>query len=172
MSRICLGIIVTEVLLAVAGFLILELGWMPTTAHAVPPAFERAIATRVLDASIARHAPRVANPLPSDDQSLIAGMKVYTMNCAVCHGTLDHQASPLEHSFYPPAPQLILRPAHDLEWRTFYVVRTGIRYTGMPAWEGVLSEPDLWRVTDFVSRVEHLPPGAASYLREAYAQPQ
>jgi mono/diheme cytochrome c family protein len=172
MHRIGLGIVVLVVLLgAVAGILVAG-GGMPTTAHADPPAWERSLATRALRASQMRHAPRVTNPDPTDDQSLIAGMKLYTMNCAVCHGTLDHQASPLEHNFYPPAPQLVLRPIHDYEWRTFYVVRTGVRYTGMPAWEGVLSPQDLWKVTDFISRVESLPPGAASYLRDLYAPGQ
>ena len=91
------------------------------------------------------------------------------MNCAVCHGALDVKASPLEHSFYPPAPQLIIKPIHDPEWRTYYVVRTGVRYTGMPAWDGTLSEQDMWRVTEFLSHVENLPSGAASYWQETYA---
>jgi len=94
------------------------------------------------------------------------------MNCAVCHGALDVKASPLEHSFYPPAPQLIIKPVDDPEWRTFYAVRTGVRYTGMPAWEGVLSEQDMWSVTEFLSRIENLPPGAASYWHETYAPKQ
>jgi thiosulfate dehydrogenase len=169
MRKVLLGTVATVALLCTAGFTIAKLGLIPTTAKSVPPALERTIARGALDASIRQHAPRVWNPYPSDDQSLIAGMKIYTMNCAVCHGTLDHQASPLEHSFYPPAPQLILKPIHDPGWRTFYVVRTGVRYTGMPGWEGVLGEQDLWRVTDFISRVDNLPPGAASYLQELYA---
>jgi mono/diheme cytochrome c family protein len=172
MRRICFGGVVTGVLLCAAGFLIVELGLIPTTANSVPPSFERSIATRALDASTMRHAPHLVYPYPTNDQNLIEGMKIYTMNCSVCHGTLDNRASPLEHSFYPPVPQLILQPLHDPEWRTFYVVRTGVRYTGMPAWEGVLSEQDMWRVTDFISRVGNLPPGAASYLRDLYAPAQ
>lgn len=169
MRRIWFAGVAIGVLLGALGFLVVELGLMPTRANSVPPALERSIATRALNASMIRHAPRLENPYPTNDQNLIEGMKIYTMNCSVCHGTLDNRASPLEHSFYPPVPQLILEPLHDPAWRTFYVVRTGVRYTAMPAWEGVLSEQDMWRVTDFISRVRNLPPGAASYLRNLYA---
>jgi mono/diheme cytochrome c family protein len=169
MAKICLGSVVVVVLLGIVFLMILLLGFVPSTANAVPPTFEQQVATRALDASINRHAPRIANPYPVDDQSLIAGMKIYTMNCAVCHGALDAQPSPLEHSFYPPVPQLVLRPIRGPEWRTFYVVRTGIRYTGMPAWEKGLNEQEMWKVTAFLSRIENLPPNVAAYWHEAFA---
>ena len=159
-------------LIAAGSLLIGKLGLIPTTAAAAPPTLERELATQALNASMIRHAPHVTNPYPANDQNLIAGMRVYTMNCAVCHGALDVQPSPLEHSFYPPAPQLIIEPIHDPEWRTYYVVRTGVRYTGMPAWNGTLSEQDMWRVTEFLSHIENLPPGAASYWHETYSPKQ
>jgi len=172
MSKLCLGGIITVLLFSGLGLVISKLGLIPTTAAAVPPTLETQLATQALNASMMRHAPHVTNPYPSNDENLIAGMRVYTMNCAVCHGALDVKASPLEHSFYPPAPQLIIKPIHDPEWRTYYVVRTGVRYTGMPAWEGTLSEQDMWRVTEFLSHVENLSAGAASYWRETYAPRQ
>lgn len=172
MLRICLGIVAAILLLCVAALMILTLGFAPTTANAVPPRFEQQVATQALDVAIDKHAPHVANPYSVDDQSLIAGMRIYTMNCAVCHGALDAQPSTLEHSLYPPAPQLILKPLHDPEWRTFYIVRTGIRYTGMPAWESALTKQDMWRVTAFLSRVENLPPNVALYWHQLYAPKQ
>jgi len=172
MAKLCLGGIITVLLLCAVSLVIGKLGLIPTTAASVPPTLERELATQALNASMMRRAPHVADPYPPNDENLIAGMRVYTMNCAVCHGALDVKASPLEHSFYPPAPQLILKPIHDPEWRTYYVVRTGVRYTGMPAWESVLSEQDMWRVTAFLSRVENLPAGAASYWQELYAPRQ
>jgi mono/diheme cytochrome c family protein len=172
MSKLCLGGIITVVLFFAVGLLIGKLGLIPTTAAAVPPTLERVLATQALNASMMRHAPHVTNPYPSNDENLIAGMRVYTMNCAVCHGALDVKASPLEHSFYPPAPQLIIKPIHDPEWCTYYVVRTGVRYTGMPAWDGTLSEQDMWKVTALLSRIENLPPAATSYWHETYAANQ
>lgn len=172
MSRLCLGGIITVVLMGAVSLLIGKLGLIPTTAAAAPPTLEKKLATQALNASMMRHAPHLTDPYPANDENLIAGMRVYTMNCAVCHGALDVKGSPLEHSFYPPAPQFIIKPIHDPEWRTYYVVRTGVRYTGMPAWDGTLSEEDMWRVTEFLSHIENLPPGAASYWHETYPQKQ
>jgi mono/diheme cytochrome c family protein len=89
------------------------------------------------------------------------------MNCAQCHGGIDRQPSTLEKSFYPPPPNLILHPPDDEEWHLFYVIRTGIRYTGMPAWEKTLSEPDIWKLTAFLTRVNKLPPAVQEYWKNA-----
>src|ERR1700747_462465 len=110
MRTFILGVIVTIVVLFVTGLIIAQFGLMPTNAYAPPPAVEQRIATNALDASMDRHAPRVTNPVPPTDDNLIDGMKIYSMNCALCHGTLDNKPSSLRSSFYPPVPQLILHP--------------------------------------------------------------
>lgn len=162
------GIIATLIVIVIAGLAAANLGLFPTSADATPPAFERRIAMNALDASMDRHAPRVSNPLPPTDDNLIDGMKIYTMNCSLCHGTLDNRPSALEKAFYPPAPQLILDPLDDPEWHIFYAIRTGVRYTGMPAWGKALSQDDIWKVTAFLSRIQKLPPKVQLYWKEAY----
>src|SRR6266568_1994686 len=168
MRTFILGIIATIVVLFVTGLIIAQFGLMPTNADATPPAFEQRIATNALDASMERHAPRVTNPVPPTDDNLIDGIKIYTMNCAVCHGTLDYKPSLLEHSMYPPPPQIILEPLDDPEWHIYYAIRAGVRYTGMPAWNKVLNDEDIWKITAFLYRLEKLPPGVQEYWKKAY----
>src|SRR5689334_10036009 len=139
MRNFILGIIVTVLVLIGAGLAFLLLGFMPTNADSEPSSMERRIAVPALDASMDRRAPRLNNPVPPTDANLQDAMQLYTMNCALCHGTLDNKASPLVHSFYPPPPQLILDPLDDPEWHIFYAIRTGVRYTGMPAWGKTMS---------------------------------
>jgi mono/diheme cytochrome c family protein len=168
MRNFILGIIVTVVVLALGGLAFLSFGLMSTNADVPPPSMERRIAMSAVDASMDRHAPKVSNPVPPTDDNLIQGMKIYTINCALCHGTLDQKSSPLGRYFYPPVPQLILHPPDDPEWHTFYTVSTGIRYTGMPAWNKVLTTDDMWKVTAFLSRIEKLPPAVQDYWKKAY----
>ena len=66
-----------------------------------------------MDASMERRAPHDNNPVPATDANLIDGMKIYTMNCASCHGGLDKKPNPFGANFYPPVPQLILDPPDD-----------------------------------------------------------
>lgn len=167
MRNFVLGIIVFVLIIIIGGAGFALLGFMPTNANTAPPQMERHIAMSAVDASVERHAARVNNPVPPTPDNLIEGLKIYTMNCAVCHGGLDRQPAALAKNFYPPVPSLIVRPIDDPEWHVFYVVRTGIRYTGMPSWEKVLSEPDMWKVTAFLTRVEKLPPAVQDYWKKS-----
>ena len=168
MGKFILGIIVTLAILILGGLGFAMFGFFPTPANVAPPRMERRIAMGAVDASMERHAPHVANPLSPTDQNLIDGMKLYTMNCAICHGGLDRKPVPLGRSFYPPAPNLVSDPPDDPEWHTFYTIRTGIRYTGMPSWESTLSEQDMWKVTSFLSRMDKLPPGVQEYWKTSF----
>jgi len=168
MRNFILGIVAAFLLLGIGGLVIAGFGLMPVNADSSPPSLELHVATSALDVALNRRAPRLSNPVLASDENLIDGMKIYTMNCAVCHGTLDNQPSPLYHSFYPPVPQLVLNPVNHPQWHTYYVVRNGIRYTGMPAWRHSLSEQDMWKVTAFISQVERLPPAVQDYWTKSY----
>jgi thiosulfate dehydrogenase len=168
MRKFIWGVFCTLLVLVVGGLTYALLGYVPTNADATPPKWEEGIASRALDASMEHRAPRVTNPIPPTDENLIEGMKVYTMNCALCHGALNNQPSPLQKHFYPPAPQLVLEPLDDPEWHIYYAVRTGIRHTGMPAWDKVLTHDQMWKVTAFLSHLEKLPPGVQDYWKNSF----
>ena len=167
MRNFVLGIVITILVLLIGGLGLALLGFLPTRANNAPPDMERHFAMSALDNSVERHAPRLNNPVPPTDENLIEGLKIYTMNCALCHGGIDRQPSTLAKSFYPPAPNLILHPPDDEEWHVFYVIRTGVRYSGMPAWDKTLSEPQIWKLTAFLTRVEKLPPSVQDYWKQS-----
>ncbi len=171
MRNFILGIIFTVAVIVLGGLAYLLLGFAPTNADARPSRAESWIASGALDTAMEKHAPQLNNPVPPTDANLIEGMKIYTMNCALCHGSLDKKPSSLHSSFYPPPPQLILDPLDDPEWHIFYAIRTGVRYTAMPAWNKALSEQDMWKVTGFLSRIDKLPPGAKDYWQKTFGEP-
>lgn len=166
-----LGVIVTILLLGFCTMAYLLLGYMETNADAQPSHLEMRVAMSALDASMDKHAPRVSSPIPPTDDNLIAGMKVYTMNCALCHGGLDKKPSTLQHNFYPPVPQLILHPIDDPDWHVYYAVKTGVRYTGMPAWNNALADDDIWKVTEFLTHLEKLPAPVQEYWKNSFGTP-
>jgi mono/diheme cytochrome c family protein len=165
MGKFLLGVIITLLVLILGGLGFAMLGMFPTAANVPPPHFESHIAMSAVDASMERHAPHLTNPLAPTDQNLEDGMKLYTMNCAVCHGGLDRKPSTLAGSFYPPVPNLISDPPDDPEWHTFYTIRTGIRYSGMPAWDKTLPEQDMWKITMLLSHLDKLPPSVQDYWK-------
>ncbi|HUO17337.1 MAG TPA: cytochrome c [Verrucomicrobiae bacterium] len=168
MGKFFFGVIVAFLVMSLAVLGIGMLGFLPTAANVPPSHWERHFAMGAVDASMERHAPRVTDPLTPTDQNLEDGMKLYTMNCALCHGTLDRKPATLAESFYPPAPNLISDPPDDPEWHIFYTIRTGVRYTGMPAWDKVLAEPEMWKITLFLSHMDKLPPAVQDYWKSNF----
>ena len=168
MRAFIFGVIFTVVAIFVVVLIVAQFGLFPTNADVTPSGMERHMAMTALDASMEHHAPQIPNPVPVTDQNLIDGIKLYTMNCALCHGTLDYKPSVLEHSMYPPPPQLILDPMDDPEWHIYYAIRTGVRYTGMPAWNKALSDQDIWKVTAFLSHIDKLPPEVQQYWKSNF----
>jgi mono/diheme cytochrome c family protein len=168
MGKFILGVIITLLVLILGGLGFAMLGLFPTNANVEPPAWEHHLANGAVDASMERHAPRVSNPLTPTDQNLEDGMKLYTMNCALCHGGLDRKPSTLAASFYPSPPNLISNPPDDPEWHIFYTIRTGVRYSGMPAWDKTLSEQDMWKITMLLSHLDKLPPSVQEYWKKNF----
>jgi mono/diheme cytochrome c family protein len=167
MGKFILGIIFTIALLLLVGIGLALLGFLPTRANVRPSKTEAHFAMSALDSSVERHAPRLDNPVAPTDENLIDGLKIYTMNCAGCHGGIDRKPADFGRSFYPPAPSLILEPDTDPEWHIYYIVHNGVRYAGMPAWDKTLSQSDMWKVTAFLSRVEKLPPAVQEFWKKS-----
>ena len=158
MRNFILGIALTLAALVVGGLIVAWLGLINTSAELQPGKFEQYVASAVLDASVRKNAGELVNPLSPTDANLLEGMTFYVMNCTGCHGTLDRSPSILGRSFYPPAPDLILDPPDDPEWHTYYVIKHGVRWTGMPAWSKRLKDDEIWKLTAFLSRLDKLPP--------------
>jgi mono/diheme cytochrome c family protein len=169
MGKFLLGVIITLIVLILAGVGFAMLGFFPTAANVEPSHFESHFAMGAIDASMERHAPRITNPLMPTDQNLEDGMKLYTMNCAQCHGGLDRKPSTLATSFYPPPPNFISDPPDDPEWHIFYTIRTGVRYSGMPAWDKALPEQDMWKITTLLSHMDKLPPAVQEYWKSNFS---
>src|SRR3974377_179103 len=107
MRKFVAGVLATVAVLALGGVGAALLGFLPTNANSTPPRFEARLAMSALDASVDRHAPRGNSPVAATDENLIEGIKIYTMNCAGCHGGIDRHPVDFGRSFYPPAPNLI-----------------------------------------------------------------
>ena len=119
------------------------------------------IAMRAMDKRIENEARGMRNPMPADTATLYAGMRLYREHCAGCHGVPGKTSMWGEKNLYPPAPQF----SEDYDMspeESFLVVRNGVRYTGMGAWTGMLTDADIWRVVTFLSKSRSLPPEIAA----------
>lgn len=156
-----LGVIATIVAIVIGGYLVVVTGALPANADGKPPRLEAIIARKALHAAIDRQAPKDAGPLKPTDENLLAGVKVYARNCAICHGAADGKASNIARGLYQHAPQLGKDDVtDDPEGETWWKVDHGIRMTGMPGFSGTLTRDEVWQVTLFLKHMNELTPKA------------
>jgi mono/diheme cytochrome c family protein len=158
-----LGIVAVIVVALLGGYLVLKSGLIPANADAKPGPLETWAAQTSLRAALAHEAPPGPNPVALNDANLIAGIQLYGEHCAICHGTAkgDTSASPVAKGEYPQPPQLATDGVEDdPEGVSFWKVKHGIRWTGMPSWASALSDQQIWTLALFLKHMDKLPPAA------------
>jgi len=114
--------------------------------------FERKIVSSLLDARITRQTK--TPPFGTSEDVYEGGAKVYMMECSACHGTPGHDVRFAKY-MYPAAPMLwkkhargnVVGVSDDEAGVTYWKVANGIRLTGMPAFDHVLTDTQMWQVT-------------------------
>ena len=152
------GCVITLLLIAVGTYVFLSLGFFNFRADQTPSGFEQKYAMEARDASTKRHAPVIKNPVPATDANLLEAVKLYKTNCANCHGDPGDPKPIVGASFYPPVPRFMEDAPDMLENENFYIIKHGIRFTGMPGWGNNFSDDQLWKLTAFLSQISKLPP--------------
>ena len=152
-----LGLVAGPLLLVLAGLL----GWLGSTGTGNPPGWDVSLCGSMVVAALEKRSEGLKNPIAAGDSAaLAAGRKLYAMNCSGCHGTAQAKSDWGSKGFYPRVPQFWQGDAADLTPEEAYAaIHDGIRYSGMGAWKDLMKEDDMWKVANFVARIdEHRPP--------------
>lgn len=178
MVRTLLGIVLGVLLVPLAVALYLRYGKVPVAVADPPFPHEEQIVSVPLQARIKQETIG-APPIQSTEATFVAGARIYTERCAVCHG-LHGRKSAIGADMYPSAPQLlekhhsgnVVGVSDDPVGETYWKVYNGIRLTGMPAFEHQLSETEMWQVSLLLANADKpLPPGALEILNHAPTPP-
>lgn len=167
MKNFILGILFTLFTIALGGFAYLHLGYAEVRADVPASRFEMALLGSALRASIRRQAPDIPNPVPTTNETLTAGGKLYLNECSGCHGELEKGKGGSANALLPPPPQFSTVGTDISESQIFWVTKHGIRRTGMFAngqWD---TDDKIWQMAAFLKRVNSLPPG----VKEAILAP-
>ena len=158
-----LGVLATIVATAVCSYIVLSSGLVPANADAEPGWLEIWAADTSLEATLDREAPKGANPVALTGDNLVAGVELYGRHCAICHGTAQGSASasPVAKGLYPQPPQLATDGVEDdPEGFSFWRIKHGIRWTGMPSWGNTLTDEQIWTIALFLKHMNKLPSAA------------
>ena len=117
-----------------------------------------AVTERALEAargrSVAVRSRDVVVPPLADEKRVVAGAGQYAEMCETCHLAPGVADTEVRKGLYPKPPELA---HHRMDPReTFWVLKHGIKMTGMPAWGPTHDDDTLWNVVAFLQKLPEM----------------
>lgn len=155
--------------LAAGGLLIAVSGVMPIKASSRHWAITEWVLHFAMRRSVVTHAALSAPSPPEglDDMSFVLrGAGHYETGCRPCHGAPGDPMPRIPFAMTPHPPELSPRVPSWSAKQLFYIVKHGVKFTGMPAWPAQERDDEVWAVVAFLRRLPSLDEaGYASLVR-------
>jgi len=105
------------------------------------------------DNAIHYHAKGIIAPSLDSRQMVLAGFRHYREMCVGCHLAPGIASSEISKGLMPAPPKLQEAAEEWTPAELFWVIKNGIKMTGMPAWGPTHSDKKLWQIVAFVKRL-------------------
>ena len=101
---------------------------------------------------LARSRPKAIPPAPADRKASVdEGDKLFGVECADCHGQDGHSPTDEGRWMYPRSANLISSQVQRYSDRElFWIVKNGIRLSGMPAFAKVETDEHIWNLVEYL----------------------
>ena len=119
------------------------------------------VLSTTMDNSVHFHAKGITAPPLDDAQMIMDGFRHYREMCVGCHLAPGINATEIRKGLMPEPPKL--QEAVE-EWKPaelFWVIKNGVKMTGMPAWGPTHSDQKIWAMVAFLEKLPHM--SAAQY---------
>jgi mono/diheme cytochrome c family protein len=151
------GFITAIVVMAVGGVLVIFTGAFNVAATAPDTSLERTILHAAMRYSVRSHAAEDVHEASSDDRTR-EGFQEYNEMCVGCHGAPGGERSEIGKGLRPEPPNLA---EISRQWSTeqlFWIIKSGIRMTGMSAFGLKHRDDQIRNIVGFVQRLEAVVP--------------
>lgn len=108
------------------------------------------------DRSIEVRAQAIKVPDLAGQELIRAGAGNYDSMCATCHLSPGAAPTELSNGLYPAPPNLATAGRAGNPGRTFWVIKHGIKATGMPAWGKSMQDQYIWEMVAFIQQLPSL----------------
>jgi mono/diheme cytochrome c family protein len=160
------GVIAAGVLAGLVGLAIVEFGLFDvraSTPHSAPVAW----ATHTTMIHAAQNGAKDTQPPPIMPAGVAAGFALYDADCASCHGGPGRARAQWVDGMNPSPPFLVDAPRHWSQAELFWIVKNGVKMTGMPSWGAVHSDAQVWDIVAFIEAMPYLGPADYTHMRAA-----
>jgi len=105
------------------------------------------------DRSIEVRSKDIEVPNLNDEALIKAGAGNYNSMCIGCHLAPGVAETELSQALYPAPPNLAKVGIDDSPAAAFWVIKHGIKATGMPAWGKSMGDPYIWGMVAFLNQL-------------------
>ena len=104
--------------------------------------------------SVKLRARDIAEPPLSDERMALRGAACFQAKCVQCHGAPGVRQDDIGLGMQPLPGPLVDARQHWQPRELYWLVRHGLKMTGMPAWQYRLADAEIWELVAFM---QHLP---------------
>lgn len=163
-KTVVLSVVGTLAVLALGALVLLYSGIYnvaATRAHFAPVAWAM---TTLMEHSVRDYASEITPPPPPDSSQVMTGFEHFESMCVTCHGAPGQDRSEIGQGLLPEPPELSEEAEEWSRAELFWIVKHGIKMTGMPAFGPTHDDETIWGIVAFVEKLPEM--SAAEY--EAY----
>lgn len=160
----------TTAALLVAGSVI-YVGWYDISATRPHTAAVNQLIETTLTRSVSVRAKSIRVPNLDDPADIQDGFGLYRAHCVQCHGAPGVAPEPYALGLNPAPASLVESARERSAGEVFWLIRQGIKMTGMPAWQYRLTDHQIWDVVAFMRVLPTLSPTDYRQWDERSTQP-
>lgn len=108
--------------------------------------------------SVERNARDIVVPKLDDERLVTRGLTLFRTECVQCHGAPGVAPAAFALGLTPLPANLVHAARASPPAHLYWVVRYGIKMSGMPAWQFRYPDEDLWAVVAFMQQLPRLSP--------------
>lgn len=153
------GIIITVLVVeAIVLLIFVYTGLYNVSTLSPDPAVVKWIFSSTSDNSVKNYSKGILVPPLSDQSMVTAGFKDYHDKCEACHAAPGVEKTDIHKGLYPEPPNLAHSakelPANNLFW----VIKNGIKSTGMPGFGKTNDDQKIWNIVAFLEKMKNMTP--------------
>ena len=108
--------------------------------------------------SVRQRAAEITVPDLNQPGQMQRGLALYRQHCVQCHGAPGVAPEPFALGMTPAPANLVYTAREWPPAEVFWVVKEGIKMTGMPAWKHRMADEDIWAIVSFMRELPRLAP--------------
>ena len=132
------------------GFLVAASGIIPINATSGHWPITRWILQFTMQRSVATHSFAIKSPPLDEPWLVLKGAGHYEIGCRPCHGSPELHHPRIAQHMLPPPPYLAQTTSKWEREELFYIVKHGLKFTGMPAWPSSHRDDEVWAMVAFL----------------------